>query len=86
MPRMLVVCITSTEKLGSQLAIRDPKTNENPAQVLEASFPTSSMVELATQRCRLVFTEGLLYARPFGPRVSRGLAHLIHIKSLYSSI
>lgn len=26
MPRMLVVCITSTEKLGSQLAIRDPET------------------------------------------------------------
>lgn len=24
MPRMLVVCITSTEKLGSQLAMRDP--------------------------------------------------------------
>lgn len=24
MPKMLVVCITSTEKLGSQLAIRDP--------------------------------------------------------------
>lgn len=24
MPRMLVVCITSTEKLGNQLAIRDP--------------------------------------------------------------
>lgn len=25
MPRRLVVCITSTEKLGSQLAMRDPK-------------------------------------------------------------
>lgn len=24
MPRMLVVCITSTEKLGNQLAMRDP--------------------------------------------------------------
>lgn len=24
MPKMLVVCITSTEKLGSQLAMRDP--------------------------------------------------------------
>lgn len=24
MPKILVVCITSTEKLGSQLAIRDP--------------------------------------------------------------
>lgn len=33
MPRMFVVCITSTEKLGSQLAIRDPRANENPAQV-----------------------------------------------------
>lgn len=31
-PRMLVVCITSTEKLGSQLAIRDPKTSQNPTQ------------------------------------------------------
>lgn len=86
MPRMLVVCITSTEKLGSQLAIRDPKTNENPAQVLETSFPMSSPVELATQRYQLVFTEGLPYARPFGPRVSGRLAHLIHIKSLHGSI
>ena len=37
MPRMLVVCITSTEKLGSQLAIRDPKTNKNPAQIRSLS-------------------------------------------------
>lgn len=28
MPRMLVVCITSTEKLGSQLAMRDPVRKE----------------------------------------------------------
>lgn len=34
MPRMLVVCITSTEKLGSQLAIRDPKTNQSSTQEL----------------------------------------------------
>jgi len=28
-PRMLVVCITSTEKLGSQLAIREPKDKKS---------------------------------------------------------
>lgn len=29
MPKMLVVCITSTEKLGSQLAIREPNRREH---------------------------------------------------------
>lgn len=33
MPKILVVCITSTEKLGSQLAMRDPE-NENVGLVV----------------------------------------------------
>lgn len=54
MPRMLVVCITSTEKLGSQLAIRDPKTSKNPAQIRDP-FP------------RVVYS-GVSHARtPAGP-------------------
>lgn len=64
-PRMLVVCITSTEKLGSQLAIRDPKTNKKPAQVLETSFPCQLLCGrplYGTSRysLRAYFTPGLL--------------------------
>ena len=64
-PRMLVVCITSTEKLGSQLAIRDPKTKRTQHK-LEISSPAWSSLGSAARGPQLVpltayGVPGLLY-------------------------
>lgn len=43
MPRMLEVCITSTEKLGSQLAMRDPAREQRG---ILARSPKSNVIHV----------------------------------------
>lgn len=48
MPRMLVVCITSTEKLGSQLAMRDPVRKEVDVIVTDKASRWTCLIQLKT--------------------------------------